>query len=302
MTTTDRKAYYAAAIAAFLIWGFIPLPIRALGDYTSMQILFYRLSFALSSLLLITIGFRREAVRETIQLYQHSSRQDQRQTIFCSIAGGILLSANWLIFIYVMNNINVQTASFSYLICPIITALLSVLIIKEKLKSHQWLAILISLASCSLIGIESWLNLLYSLLVAATYAFYLITQRIVRQYDRLVILTLQLAISFVIIAPLYLFLDAHSLQPTVSFYTNALILALIFTVLPLFLNLYALNELKSSTIGILMYINPVVNFSVAFLYYHESAGLHQVGAYALIMFSIVVYNWNPSAFSLSKSR
>jgi chloramphenicol-sensitive protein RarD len=105
----------------------------------------------------------------------------------------------------------------------------------------------------------------------------------------MVILTLQILLSFLVLLSLG---DNFRGTPpaSVHFYTTILILSTLFTILPLFLNLYALKELKSATIGILMYINPLVSFLVAFLYFNEQAGVVQLLAYLLIFLSVILYN------------
>ncbi|MES2732672.1 MAG: EamA family transporter [Bacteroidota bacterium] len=290
-----KQAYYLAAISAFIIWGFIPLPLRALSEYSSLQILFFRLVIALFLLLLINFVFRKEALRSSLDLFQRSTRAEKQKALFYCSLGGALLAVNWLAYIYVLNHISIQTASYSYLICPIMTAILGFLILKEPLKVNQWVAIGLSILSCYLIGVESWINLCYSLLVGSTYAFYLITQRLMKQYDKMVLLNWQLLVSFILIGPLYFYLEG-GFPPKEDFYAYIVVLSVVFTIVPLFLNLYALNELKSGTIGILMYINPLINFAVAFLYYQEEAALHQVISYVLIGISLVIYNFNFQVF------
>jgi chloramphenicol-sensitive protein RarD len=284
-----KQSHFLAAISAFVVWGFIPFPLRALSEYSSLQILYFRLCLSLLLLLLTNLLFRRGALRDSLNAFRASSRRQQRRSLLLSLAGGVLLSVNWLTFIYVMNHISIQTASFAYLICPILTAVLGFLILKEELRLNQWLAIALSMLSCYLIGVSSLTNLLFSLMVSASYAFYLITQRLVKQYDKMGLLNLQLLISFVLISPLFFLLDAR-IPTALPFYGWIFVLSTLFTVIPLFLNLYALNELKSGTIGILMYVNPLINFGVAFLYYGESTGIHQMISYALISVSILMYN------------
>lgn len=272
-----------------MVWGFIPFPLKALSEYSSIQILYFRLCFALFLLLIINLSFRREALRQSLDVFRQSTRPIKQRSLFLSLAGGVLLSINWLTFIYVMNHISIQTASFAYLICPILTAVLGFIILKEQLRLNQWVAIGLSVLSCYLIGVGSMTNLLFSLMVSASYAFYLITQRLVKQYDKMALLNLQLLISFILISPVFFFL--HSGIPTaLPFYGWIFMLSTLFTIIPLFLNLYALNELKSGTIGILMYVNPLINFGVAFLYYGERTGIHQIISYALIFVSILIYN------------
>ncbi len=218
-----------------------------------------------------------------------------------TLLGGILLTSNWLLFIYVINKVSVQAGSFAYLICPILTALLGFLVLREKLRRNQWLAIGLSALSCALLGTGSARTLLMSLVVASTYALYLITQRRLQGYDRLVLLTVQLSLAAAFILPTASLLGA---SPLAGFHDLHLllitaILSTVFTVLPLFLNLYALNTLPSGTVGILMYLNPVVSFLLAFLYFNEAATTIQAVAYAIILGSVVLYNMRFGAAAIS---
>jgi chloramphenicol-sensitive protein RarD len=63
-------------------------------------------------------------------------------------------------------------------------------------------------------------------------------------------------------------------------------------VLPLFLNLYALNKINSATIGILMYINPLFNFTIALVVFHESIAAIQLVGYAVILIALVLFNYS----------
>lgn len=284
--------YYTAAISAFVIWGFIVFPLRALVAFPSGQILYFRVLFAMLGLAVITFLFRRDSLKQTWHFYQAQTRPEKRRFVIFSVLGGLLLMVNWLIFIYVINHIDIQTGSFSYLLCPILTALLGFIILKEKLRANQWLAIVISLISCCLIGIGAVTNLYYSLLVALTYALFLITQRILKEYDKLVLLTLQLMVVFACMGPFYSFFKGSDGGPelNLSFYIAITVLSFLFTILPLFLNMYALKELKSGTIGILMYINPIINFLIAFLSFQEKTSPEKAVAYGLIFISVIIYN------------
>lgn len=283
--------YYAAAIAAFMIWGFIPLPLRALTGYPSGQILYFRVLVSVVTLLLILFTFKRKEAQKTWVGFKQSSAFQKRKFLALTLLGGLLLTANWLSFIFVINHISIQVASFSYLVCPILTAVLGFLILKEPLRINQWLAIGLSLLSCGLIGVASVTNLLFSLLIAATYAFYLVSQRVLKDYDKIVLLTIQLLLALTLIGPFYPYLRENAAAlPDLKFFGPVIILSLVFTVLPLFLNLFALQELRSGTIGILMYLNPILNFLLAFVYFGEKANPQQIIAYILIFISIIIYN------------
>ncbi|MBF9255281.1 EamA family transporter [Pontibacter sp. 172403-2] len=293
METTDNKPYFTAGIAAFVIWGFIPFPLKALAAYPSGQILYLRVAFSMVLLLLILLLFRRRMLLDNFAALKAATTQEKRKFILYTLLGGLLLTINWLSFIYVINHIDIQTGSFSYLLCPIITAVLGFLLLKEELRANQWLAIGLSALSCALVGSGELRSLLFSLLIAFSYAFYLITQRILRDYDKIVLLTLQLLLSFALIAPFYSYFKGDSTLALGShFFLNISLLSVGFTVLPLFLNLFALKELTSGTIGILMYINPILNFVMAFLYFDEQTTATKIAAYGLIFVSVIIYNIN----------
>src|SRR5687768_8660748 len=252
----DNQKHYVAGISAFVIWGFFAIPLRALQNFTAGEILYFRILFSALTLLLIILTFKRQDVRHEWKVLVSLPRQKKNTAILLTLAGGALLCVNWLTFIYVVNSINVKTASFAYLICPVITAVLGYVVIKEKLTVPQWCAVGLCAISCVLIGISSALELGYSFLTAFTYALYLITQRKNQGFDRIIALCVQVLFSFFLLNLVFGYL-VESVPTSQTFYGVIIIVAVLFTVLPLFLNLFALNKINSATIGILMYINPI---------------------------------------------
>src|SRR4051812_4034061 len=258
-----NQKHYAAAITAFVIWGFFSIPLRALKDYSAGDILYFRIIFSLLILAIVIIGFRRKPITQDVMKLKSLNAIERRNVILLTLAGGALLTMNWLIFIYIVNNINIKTASFAYLVCPVITAALGYVLIKERLTTLQWIAVALCAFSCVLVGLSSWSELAYSFVTALTYALYLISQRRNQGFDRIVVLGIQVLFSFIILSFVFpLLVDRVPAEP--KFYLIIITIAGLFTVLPLFLNLFALNRIKSATIGLLMYLNPLFNFSVAF--------------------------------------
>jgi chloramphenicol-sensitive protein RarD len=285
----DTRKHYAAAVIAFIIWGFFSIPLRALKAYSSGDILYFRILFSALVLLIIIFGFRRKAIQRDVATLNAMSKAGRRKVILLTLAGGLLLTVNWLTFIYIVNNINIKTASFSYLICPVMTAVLGYVLIKEKLTVLQWIAVALCTLSCVLMGLHSTLELGYSFLTALTYALYLISQRKNQGFDRMVVLGIQVLFSFLILSTVATYL-VDVIPTAVDFYVIIVTIAIAFTVLPLFLNLFALNRINSATIGILMYINPLLNFTLAFIVFHESITLLQVAGYSIILLALVVFN------------
>jgi len=286
----NNQKHYLAGISAFVIWGFFSIPLRALQGFPAGEILYFRILFSAITLLLIIFAFKREDVKHDWKTLTSLSRRKMFMAIFLTLAGGALLCVNWLTFIYIVNSINVKTASFSYLICPVITAVLGYLLIHEKLSTLQWTAVGLCALSCVLIGLSSALELGYSVLTAFTYAVYLISQRKNQGFDRLVLLGIQIVFAFLILNIAFDFLIVE-VPTSFKFYYVIVIIAVMFTVLPLFLNLFALNKINSATVGIMMYINPIFNFTIAFFVFDERITFLQAIGYLIIIGALVLFNY-----------
>lgn len=288
--SVNNARHYLAAITAFVIWGFFSLPLRAISDYSVGSILYFRILFSCVVLLVIVFGFKRGEIKKDLVVLRSLSRNQRKTVILLTMAGGALLIINWLSFIYIVNEVNVKTASFAYMICPVITALLGYLLIGEKLNNIQWTAVALCAVSCVFMGISSGLELGYSFLTAFTYALYLVSQRRNQGFDRMVMLGIQVLFSFFILTLFYNTL-VEEIPSGARFYGYTFMIAVVFTVLPLFLNLFALNRINSATIGILLYLNPIFNFSIAFIVFKEKADMIQIIGYSIIVIAVILFNY-----------
>ena len=140
-----------------------------------------------------------------------------------------------------------------------------------------------------LLSFNHFKDIFYSLVTAVTYALYLVSQRKNTQLDKFLGLTIQLLFTALLLLPFY---PAYSAPvPTEPlFYMCMLMIVVFFTIIPLFLNLYALKGINSSAVGIMIYINPLLNFIIAIFYYKEQVQDIQLWSYFLILVSIVVFN------------
>jgi chloramphenicol-sensitive protein RarD len=281
--------YYIAALGSFIIWGFFSLALKPLQSYASLDILFYRIFLATIFLLIINLVFRRNEVRSDVAVFREMENATKRRTIVLTCLGGFLLILNWFLFIYAINHVSLQSASFAYMICPIVTTILAYFILKEKLSRWQWFSVVLCIVSCAILAYGHITDLMYSLVIAFSFALYLISQRKNNQFDRFVVLTVQMVIASMVILPFY---PVYSgILPTASlFYILLVVIVIVFTIVPLYLNLYALKGMNSSAVGILMYTNPLIHFMLAVFYFKEEVHLNQILSYGLILVSIVVFN------------
>jgi len=287
----DKKtnSYYIAALSAFVIWGMFSFALKPLKGYQSMDILFYRVFFAAMILIVYSFFFNKNRMKANYQKFIALPKNEKLSTIKLTLFGGALLTANWFVFIFVINQISIKSAAYAYLVCPILTTLFAFIIIKEKLLKHQWFAVAISISSIVILAIYNFNDLMFSMIVAVSYALYLVSQRKNTNIDKLPILMFQMIFSAILLLPFYPYYSGPTPTQEV-FYVLILVIAIVFTIVPLLLNLYAIEGLPSSTVGILLYINPILNFIVAVVYFNEKTYWYQWLSYTLVGVSILVFN------------
>ena len=211
--------------------------------------------------------------------------------IYQIIGATVLLTLNWYTFIYAINNVSIKSGAFAYMVCPLITAFGGYLILKETLSKLQLISLAIACISIIMLATGSFIEVLWSVMIAALYAFYLIIQRKMQHLDKLNVLALQITLAVVLMLPFYLY--HHEGFPVgIWFWGHIVIIAALFTVIPLFLSLYALIGIPSSTLGIIIYLNPIIAFTVAVLYFDEKISTHQLLAYLLLLSAVFLFNWN----------
>ena len=273
------------------MWGFFSIPLRNLQSFASEDILYYRIGTSLIIIWLIILIFRRKHLRNDIAYLKSEPRASQKKIIKLTLLSGILITGNWFSFIYAVNHVSLTSAAFAYMVCPLITAMGGYFILKEELSTLKLIAVAIAVLSILLLANGSLTDVLWSVFIASLYAFYLIIQRVLTTIDKFNMLGLQLVISTILMLPLFIYKHSVFISDQ-YFWINILIISVFFTIIPLFLSLYALIGLPSSTLGIIIYLNPIVAFAVAFFYFDDSISSYQIYAYALLLSAVIIFNWN----------
>lgn len=281
--------YYLAATVAFSTWGFFSLVLKPLHNYASLDILFYRVFSSAIIMSLLSILFKRKKIIENLQLLQSLPKRKRLNIICLNIGGSIFLTVNWFSFIYVMNHVSVRVTSVAYLVCPILTTLLAYFLLREKLNRKQWLSVALSCFGCLLLSYNSMTNMFYSTIIGFSYACYIISQHKNTGLNKFLVLNFHILLSAIILLPFYPSFSG-SIPTDVKFYVYVEIIAVVYTIIPLFLNLYALSGISSSKVGMILNINPIIAFVLSGVVYQEPLGPLQLLAYALIFLAVIVFN------------
>lgn len=285
-----NSKYYVAVITAFTIWGFFSVVLRSLEAFTAFDILSYRTLGSVVIMLIVTLFLRPKVLKTNVAAFKALAGRVKRRIVIINVLSGLFLALNWYIYIYVMNNVSVSATSLAYLICPILTMVLAFLILKEKLFKLQWAAVIISAIGCILLSLGNFTDLFYSMTIALSYALYLVLQRKNQEMDRFLILTCQVFFAVVFLLPFIISYDSPDVK-TPFFYGMLALIAVVFTIIPMFLNIYALRGLNSSIVGVFIYLNPLINFVLAIFYFNEKVSFLEAICYFLILISIVLFNF-----------
>lgn len=287
----SRAKYFLAGASSSIIWGFFAISLRSIKDHPSMQILVFRVLCSLIITLFISLVIRRNIFKRDVDFLESLDRKERKKLLLRILYSTLFVTANWFSFIYVINHISVQAGAFAYMVCPIITAVFGFIFLKEKLSTIKWVSIVLCFASIVFLSLGFIKEVLYSVEIAVLYAAYLMLQKRIVGLDKLNVLLVQLLISSVIIIP-FAGIQQVSFTTDINFWTQIIIISVFFTIIPLFLSLYALIGMPSSTMGILIYLNPIVAFFVAFFYFHEEPTLQKMIAYFILLIAVFLFNYS----------
>lgn len=278
-----------AVLSAFIIYGMFSLPLKAIDEFPALEILLSRLLISSALILLVSLVFRRKNTLESIRIYQNSSKKEKRNLWTVNLVSALMLAINWYLFIYVMNNISVNATALAYMLCPIITTILAFVFLGDRLSGVQWIAIGLSIFSCILLALGNFMDVFYSFLIGLSYAVYLVLQKNNQKLDRFFTLTFQIVCGTLPLLPLFFYPETGP-GKTPFYYGIIFIIAGLFTILPMYLNVFSLNKLNSSTAGVFIYMNPIISFVLALFYFHEAMDTGKIIAYSIVFLSVILFN------------
>lgn len=227
-----------------------------------------------------------------------------RKVLILGVLTGLLISINWLTYVWSVTAGYLLDASLGYFITPIFSIFLGVFILGERLRSMQWLAVAIAISGVCYFTYQYGQIPWVALLLAVTFSCYGLFRKIahVGAIDGF------LLESSAMIIPAFAYLwhlEVQSLgvASSVSAYTFFLLMCSgPLTVLPICLFTYGAQRCQLTTIGMLQFLSPTMQFCLAVFLYQELFGqTHQI-FFAVIFLAVVLYNCDLYSNHRSKSK
>jgi chloramphenicol-sensitive protein RarD len=284
MTAANPQRGYLLGLTAYIIWGLFPIYFKAIQAIPALEIIVHRaLWSALFGAALLAVWKHPGWWREL---------RDNPARLLVLAGCGLLIASNWLVYVWAVNNDRMLEASLGYYINPLVNVLLGLLILGERLRRLQWLAV--GLAALGVaqqvwqVGSLPWV----SLVLALTFGFYgLIRKKApVAALPGLVVetwLLLPIALAWLALHP-----AAMSNQAAFWSSWQWLLLAAAgpITLVPLVCFNAAARHLPYTTLGFLQYIAPTLVMLQAIFLYNEHFDPAKLMAFVCIWAGLAVYS------------
>jgi chloramphenicol-sensitive protein RarD len=268
-------------IAAYGAWGLFPLYFKAVAAVAPVEVLAHRAvwSFLVLAVLIAALGRWTELWREL----------RSRRLLLMLAFSTLLIAFNWLVFIYSVASGQVLQSSLGYFINPLVNVLLGVAVLRERLRPWQVVSVLLALAGVAVMagfaGHAPWI----ALTLAVTFALYGLMRKVM-PVDGLVSLTVE-TLAMMPAALAYLGYLAATGQGE---HNDPRLLGLLalsgpVTTVPLLFFGAAARRLRLSTMGILQYLSPTLQFLLAVIVFREPFATAQIVTFACIWAGIAVY-------------
>ncbi|WP_284140196.1 MULTISPECIES: EamA family transporter RarD [unclassified Virgibacillus] len=280
-----EKAGIIYAALAYLIWGFLPIYWKLLDEVPAGEILAHRIiwSFLFMLIILVSLKKGRAFIKECLLIMQ------DRKKLVGILFASIFISLNWLAYIWAVNNNHVIQASLGYYINPLVSVLLGILFLKERLTRRQLLSVLLATVGVIYLtfsyGVFPWI----SLLLALTFGLYGLLKKTV-DISAMYGLTLE-TMLVTPIAIIYLFrLPSNTFSETFPSMPTVLLMgAGIVTAIPLLLFASGAKRIPLALAGFLQYIAPTLMLILGVFVYDETFSQAHLISFALIWLALILY-------------
>ncbi|MEU7282869.1 EamA family transporter RarD [Streptomyces sp. NPDC045431] len=282
----DQRAGLFYGIAAYGMWGLVPLFWPLLKPSGAIEILAHRMVWSLAVVGIALLALRRWGwMRELL-------RQPRKLGLIAVAAA--VITVNWGLYIWSVNSGHVVEASLGYFINPLVTIAMGVLLLKERLRPAQWAAVGTGFAAVVVLtfgyGRPPWI----SLTLAFSFAVYGLVKKKVN-IGGLESLAAETAIQFL---PAMAYLVWLGSQGTLTFGAegagHAALLAAtgVVTAAPLVCFGAAAIRVPLSTLGLLQYLAPVFQFLLGVVYFHEAMPPERWAGFSLVWLALTVLTWD----------
>lgn len=292
----DKAFGLLCGIGAYGSWGVVPIYFKLLAHVPAIAILGHRIAWsALFLAILISIQHRWRELRACLV---------QRATLGLLVLSTIAITINWFTYIWAVTHERVIAASLGYFINPLISVLLGVIFLKERLRIGQGIALIVAAAAVTAMVVIGGEFPVIALIIATSFGAYALLRKLA-----VVAPMIGLLVETGILLPIALFwIGRHATSATSATTTTTTIgtygllsLSGIITAVPLLWFAAAARRLQLSTLGFLQYLSPTGQFLLGRFLYREPLSAAKLTCYSVIWVALLIFTID-SAMAFRRQR
>ncbi|MCL2736864.1 MAG: EamA family transporter RarD [Propionibacteriaceae bacterium] len=284
---TDEKGL-ASAFLAHGLWGVFPLYFHLLSRSGAVEIVAHRIAWTLVFCVIgVTVVGAWGKVRSVVA---------DRGLVATLLGAGVLVSLNWLIYIYAVATDRVVDGALGYFINPLVTVLLAIVVVREKVRTAQLVALLIGVAAVLVIviglGRVPWISLG---LAASFGAYSLAKNRVGHRASPVIGLGVEalalapVSVGYIVVIEL---LGRGTFTTVSPAYSLLLATTGVVTAIPLLLFAVGAARLNLVTLAFIQYVTPIMQFLIGVLVFHEHMPVVRWVGFGLVWAALVVLSWD----------
>ncbi|ANP84899.1 EamA family transporter RarD [Rhizobium leguminosarum] len=282
----DSPRGFAFALTAYLLWGFLPIYMKAVAHISPAEVIAHRIvwSLPLAGFVLIVLG-RTQDIRAALS--------SPRMLAMAALTAS-LITVNWGTYVWAIGAGHSLDAALGYFINPLFSIFLGAVFLKEKLQPLQIAAIALAALAVAILALDSGGIPWVALTLAVSWGFYALLRKTLplgpNQGFFLEVLILS---GPALLYILYLEFGGQGHLYRTGLADTILLLGCgVITAVPLMIYANGAKLLKLSTIGIMQYIAPTMIFLIAVFVFHEPFGTARMIAFPLIWAGLFLYSWS----------
>jgi chloramphenicol-sensitive protein RarD len=282
----EQRRGFTYGFTAYLIWGLFPLYWKLLDHSGAIELLAHRVFWSL-----VTIAILVAVLRKFGQVKALLREPRRRWPL---IAAAFLISANWGTYIWAVNHGRVVETSLGYFITPLFTVLLGVVVLKERLRPAQWTALAIAFVAVVGLTIENGRPPWVAITLTFSFGLYGLAKKQAGAgaIEGMAIesgTVVPLALAAIVVLGLQG--DATVTHQGAGYLALVLLTGPI-TAVPLLLFGAAATRVSMTTLGLLNYIAPIMQFIVGVLVFHEAMSTMRWAGFGLVWLALVIFTWD----------
>ena len=272
------------AALAYIAWGLFPLYFKQVADVPSLEVVMHRTLWSLVFVFGVLMVRRQWSWMGTVLR--------QPKVLAAFVLSAMLLSGNWLTYVWAVQNQHVVDASLGYFILPLVNVALGFVFLRERPRSGQWMAVAVAAAGVLWLAVQAGRLPWIALVLALSFGFYGLLRKVavLGALEGLALETLVLAPVAAVVLGWWAWQGQGALVQGTPATVGWLLLAGPMTAVPLLLFAAGARLIPMSTLGILQYISPSLQFALGVWLFHEPFEPARLVGFVLIWAALAVYS------------